>query len=647
VISASGLAKAHGAKQLFHDVTLRLVPGRRVAMVGGNGTGKTTLLEILIGLQSPDAGEVHRTKDLRIGYLPQELTETEDGTVLDTVLGGVPELRDLEQRLHRLADEVARTSGQDHERALSALGDAQHRFETLGGYAIEAEAHRLMSGLGFAANDAGRPLTELSGGWRMRAALARLLLAQPDVLVLDEPTNHLDTDSTAWLEDTLVAFPGALFFISHDRDFIDAVAERVLELAGGTTTEYTGGFAEFVVQREERLSQIQSAASAQQKEIDRVERFVERFRYKATKSRQVQSRIKTLEKLERIEVPNLRTLSARFAFPEPRRSSRVVAELSGVSVGYEGDAVLSGVDLVIERGQKFGLVGPNGAGKTTLLRLLLGELAPLAGTCTMGANVDVAYFAQHQVERLHLERTVLQEFQSAVGDAPRGRNLRTVLGSFGFPGDAADRRVGELSGGERTRLALGKIMVDPVNLLVLDEPTNHLDLASCDVLEDALRAYPGTVLLVSHDRYLIREIADGLIAVREGRARMFPGVDEDVLSGRRSTTTAASSASQPVSKPANERVARRVSAADDRNRRQEATRDLRKRIERIERDLGRAEAEVADLQRELSDPAVYDDHEKVRELADRHDAAKDRAASLMETWVAAHDDLERVERRFG
>jgi ATP-binding cassette subfamily F protein 3 len=643
VISVSGLAKAHGAKQLFHDVSLRLVPGRRVALVGGNGTGKTTLLEILIGLQAADSGEVHRTKDLKVGYLPQEITETEDGSVLDTVLGGVPELRELEHRLHHLADEVATTTGLVHDRALAEFGDAQHRYETLGGYAIEAEAHRVLSGLGFAPSDAARPLTELSGGWRMRAALARLLLAQPDVLVLDEPTNHLDTDSTAWLEDTLVAYSGALFFVSHDRDFIDAVAERVMELAAGTTTEYVGGFAEFVVQREERMSQLQSAASAQQKQIDRVERFVERFRYKATKARQVQSREKTLEKLERIEVPDQKTLTARFAFPEPRRSSRVVAELSGVSVGYDGDAVLSGVDLVIERGQKLGLVGPNGAGKTTLLRLLLGELTPLAGTCTMGANVDIAYFAQHQVERLNLERTVLQEFQAAVGDAPRGRNLRTVLGSFGFPGDAAERRVGELSGGERTRLALGKIMVDPVNLLVLDEPTNHLDLASCDVLEDALRAYPGTVLLVSHDRYLIREIADGLIAVREGRARLFPGVDEEVLSGRRSTATAASSAS----KPANERVARRVTAADDRSRRHDATKDLRKRIERLERDLGRAEAEVADLQRELSDPAIYDDHEKVRAVAERHDAAKGRAASLMENWVATHDELERVERRLG
>jgi ATP-binding cassette subfamily F protein 3 len=474
-------------------------------------------------------------------------------------------------------------------------------------------------------------------------------LAQPDVLILDEPTNHLDTDSVTWLEDTLSSYAGAVLFVSHDRDFIDAVAERVIELAAGTATEYVGGFAEFVVQREERLARLRSQADRQARDIAHIERFVERFRYKATKARQVQSRIKTLEKLDRIEVPDHRTRVARFGFPPPQRSSRLVAELVDVTVGYDGVAVLSAVDFAVERGEKVALVGPNGAGKTTLLRLLLGELAPMKGTCTIGANVDMAYFAQHQVEALDLERTALQEIQAAAGTALRDRNLRSVLGSFGFSGEAADRKVAALSGGERTRLALAKTMINPVNLLVLDEPTNHLDLASCDVLEDALDAYPGTIVLVTHDRYLIREVATSLVAVRDGRARLHPGVDEAILSPHAAPSTPVPAPAAPAARstrPGQVRSVQKRSAAEVRQARAAATKELKRKVERLERDLGRAETAVADLQRQLAEPEIYEDHEKVRLLVAAHDEAKDRAASLMDQWLEAQGALDRAEARF-
>ena len=637
MITVSGLAKSYGARVLFRDVTFQLSHGRRVALVGGNGTGKTTLLEIVLGTTEPDGGEVHRPKDLTVGYLPQEITEWGSGSVLDEVLAGRPEIRELEHRLARLHDEIAVTASDAHERALAAYGEAQHRFELLGGYAVEADAQRVMAGLGFAPGDAARPLVDMSGGWRMRAALGRLLLAQPAVLLLDEPTNHLDTDSVTWLEDTLSSYAGAVLFVSHDRDFIDAVAERVIELAGGTTTEYVGGFAEFVVQREERLSTVRAAAARQARDVAHIERFVERFRYKATKARQVQSRVKTLEKLERIEVPDHRTKVARFGFPPPRRSSRLVAELRGVTVGYDGTPVLTDVSFALERGEKLALVGPNGAGKTTLVRLLLGELEPMLGTCTIGTNVDAAYFAQHQVETLDLQRSALQEIQAAAGTAYKDRNLRSVLGSFGFSGEAADRKVADLSGGEQTRLALAKTMINPVNLLVLDEPTNHLDLASCDVLEDALDAYPGTIVLVTHDRYLIREIATSLLAVRDGQARLHAGVEESVLSPHAPVQPV-----MPSARPVQERAATKRSAAERRQARSTATRDLKKRVEQLERDLGRAETAVADLQRQLADPDLYRDNDKVRLLVAEHDEAKDRAASLMEQWLEAHSALERA-----
>jgi ATP-binding cassette subfamily F protein 3 len=633
MLSASGLTLSHGARPILSGVSLRVVAGQKVALVGGNGTGKTTLLEVLVGLRPPDSGEVHRPRDQRIGYLPQELTDRPTGRVIDEVLAGAEHLRALEYELETLTRRIAETTGAEHDRVLAAYGEAQSRFEQLGGYALEANARRILGGLGFGDRDMDRPFAELSGGWRMRAALARLLLAEPDVLVLDEPTNHLDTDSVAWLEEQLRAFAGALLFVSHDRDFIDAIADRVVELSAGTTTEYQGGFAEFVVQREERLASLEAAAANQARQIAKVERFVERFRYKATKARQVQSRIKTLEKLERIAVPEPRELRARFGFPPPQRSSRVVVEVQGATVGYDGEPVLRDVNLVVERGHKLALVGPNGAGKSTLLRLLTGELEPMEGTARLGANVDVAHFAQHQVDVLPLDRTVLQVFTAAAGPQPKQRNLRTVLGSFGFPGDSVDRRVGDLSGGERTRLALGMTMVNPVNLLVLDEPTNHLDLPSCDLLEDALVAYPGTVLLVSHDRHLIRSVADDLLEVRDGRARLHPGVDEAVLTP--SFTGGTVGPTRP-SEPTPKVKARPPKPPGP----TPAQRELRRQVERVERQLAEAEAEVAELNRLLSDPDIYGNPDQVAELSVRFGEAKDRAAALMDEWEAAATALE-------
>ena len=653
MITVSGLSKSFGGRTLFDGVTFKLVPGRRVALVGGNGVGKTTLLEIIVGDQKPDSGEVHVGRDTRIGYLPQELTEQVDGTVLAEVLRGAAHVTDLEAQLVRLAEDVAMTGpgGSDpdpvaHEQALAAYGEAQHRFETLGGYGVEAEARRVLAGLGFTSEDADRPVQELSGGWRMRVALARLMLSAPDLLVLDEPTNHLDVESVAWLEQHLVNWPGAILFVSHDRDFLDAVAERIVEIAHGRAVEYACGFAEFVIQREERIAAAEAAAAQQQRQLASTERFIERFRYKATKARQVQSRIKALEKIERLQPPPRKELVAKFAFPPPRRSSRVVVEAAGASAGFDGVPVLRDVDLVVERGQKLALIGPNGAGKTTLLRLLLGRLQPMSGTVALGNNVDIAEFAQHQVESLRFDRTVLEELRSAVGEE-KGRNLRTVLGSFGFRGDAADRRVADLSGGERTRLALARIMVDPVNLLVLDEPTNHLVLPSCDVLEEALLAYPGTVLLVTHDRYLIRSVADALVEVRDGRVVYHPGVDEEILAPRGVTAAAGSatvgsngSGGQGSSTRRPNKAEQRRLTAEERRAREKRSKELKARVAKLERQVQRAEAEVARLAEQLADPDIYDDHQKVRELADAHDAGRANVERLMEEWEQAQTQLD-------
>jgi len=657
MLTASGLSKSFGGRTLFRDVTLELRPGRRVALVGGNGNGKTTLINILLGETDPDEGAVHRPNDMQIGYLPQDLADDPQGTVLEEAMSGDARMQAARARLAELETKLTDSSGaEDQDKIIQAYSDAQAHFEQLGGYSAEADAHRVLAGLGFKGTDGDRPLAELSGGWRMRAALARLLVAKPEILILDEPTNHLDVDSVAWLERQLAAWPTALLFVSHDRDFIDAVAERVIELAAGTTTEYVGGFAEFVVQREERIAAAEAAAAGQARKVADVERFIERFRYKATKSRQVQSRIKTLEKLDRIEVPTREAVKAKFSFPEPRRSSRVVVEFDGVDAGYDGNPLLTDVNMVVERGQKIALIGPNGAGKSTLVKMMLGELAPIAGTVTLGNNVDVATFAQHQTEVLDESRSGHAELMATMGDLGM-RNLRTILGSFGFSGDAADRLIGELSGGERTRLALAKTMIHPVNLLVLDEPTNHLDLPSCDLLEEALQAYPGTVIIVTHDRHLIRNVAEALVEVRDGKVTWHDGVaeellmpgDADVVQTRKEPSKQATpgSASPKSGKKAGKnssqnRQAAKRDQAQNRNQRHQDTKKLKNEIRSVEKKWQKAEDRVAELQAELADPEVYEDGAKVAELAKAFDTAKDQAAELSQRWETLASRLEAM-----
>lgn len=602
--------------------------------------GKTTILEIVVGVGEADSGEVSRQKDLRIGYLPQELLDAWQGTVLDEVMSGASYILDLEAQMRSLEAELASGDSDVMER----YGELQSQFEQLGGYQLEPEARRILGGLGFTTPDMDRKLAEMSGGWQMRAALARLLLQKPDVLVLDEPTNHLDVDSVLWLEQQLASFPGAILFVSHDRDFIDNVAERVIEVARMTATEYVGGFAEFVVLREERIRMAEAAAANQARKIAHAEQFIERFRYKATKARQVQSRIKTLEKLDKIEVPQIEELRLSFGFPEPRRSSRVVVELVDASIGYDGGPpVVQNVNLVVERGQKIGLIGPNGAGKSTVLKAILGQLKPDKGTCELGNNVDVAYFAQHQVDALDLTKTVAQEFKMKVGEQPKSRNFRTVLGSFGFSGDAVDRKIIDLSGGERTRLALAATMCNPVNLLVLDEPTNHLDIASCDVLEDALSVYPGTVLLVSHDRYLVRNVAESLVVVREGLVTQYLDVEEQILNpgGGGSATSSRLSQSAPVGgRKSDKRKAEKRAEAEDRNDKSKRTKELRKRVGRLERQVGRADEVVTGLEAQLADPAAYAEGEGVAELLRTHEKAKVKAAELLREWEQAAEQLD-------
>jgi ATP-binding cassette, subfamily F, member 3 len=680
MIQLAQLHKTFGDRVLFDQVTWQIGDRERVGLCGPNGAGKTTLLKMLAGLEEPDAGQVVTPSGLTVGYLPQDGLSHSGRTLFDEAASAFAGLLAQKAELHalelRLGD--ADVPEGEHEAMLVRYAELQERFRRDDGYSIDLRIATVLRGLGFAADDFQKPTETFSGGWQMRIALARLLLGRPGLLLLDEPTNHLDLEARNWLEEYLADYPHAVILVSHDRYFLDAVVTRITDVNLRTLTDYVGNYSKYVELRDAMLERLRQAKRDQDEEVARVKMFIDRFRYQATKAAQVQSRIKMLEKVVPIEVPPERK-RVRFSFPAAPKSGRAVLELKGVKKAYGATRVFEGVDLLIERGDRVALIGPNGAGKSTLMRILSGVEAPDAGTRTEGHQVVMQYFAQDEATRLEPTRTVYETLEagSPVQMVPA---IRTILGGFLFGGDDIYKKAGVLSGGERTRLAVARMLLRPANTLLLDEPTNHLDMDSKDVLLDALEDFGGTLILVSHDRYFIDKLATKIIDVGGGQARVYPGGYEDYrwsLAKRAEEAEAkasAASAPKPVAKPApqppaakagppqaNQRPAAKPAPAPatrpapdsrEERKRQEAEERRRKRareavegrIATLEATIAEREAAMKALEATMSAPGFYGDHDASKPTIDRHQALMWELGDLMHRWEELQQELEAVGR---
>ncbi len=678
MIHVEGLTKRYGERVLLDHVSWHVKKRDRIGLSGPNGAGKTTLLKMLAGLEEPDEGVIRMASDTTIGYLPQDGIVHHGRTVYDEVVLAFEELLALKAEQHQIEDRLAHATedGGDHEKLLERYSEVTERFKQLGGYETDARVADVLKGLGFSLADQKRNTEEFSGGWQMRIALAKLLLARPNLLLMDEPTNHLDLPARNWLEEYLGEYPGSVVLVSHDRYFLDSTVKRITEVGLKTLTDYHGNYSKYVIEHQLAMERLLEAHRRQSEEIEKTEAFINKFRYQATKARQVQSRIKLLDRVERIEIPPQRK-KIRFKFPEAPKAGRVVLELRAVNRSYGTSVVLEHVDLLVERGDRIALVGPNGAGKSTLMRILAGVDAPSTGSRTLGHQVVLDYFAQDQAAILSQTRSVHDEM-SSVSSLAMAPMIRSILGGFLFSGDDVYKKCGVLSGGERNRLALAKMLLNASNLLLLDEPTNHLDLDSKEVLLDALADYGGTLVFVSHDRYFVDRLANKVIEIGGGAAPLYPGGYEEFLDWKKqraaglavapaagrawvdeTKTVTGKMAAGPAKavlaqKPAAPRtpeapkaqrdpLAPRLRPKDARPERALVEREEKKRKQRLaemERRVAEKEQAVKQLEAQMASPGFYDDRARAEKAAEDHKALMWEVGELMSQWEMLAGEVE-------
>lgn len=634
MIQLVNLHMEFGGRVLFEDVSWKINPKDRIALIGANGTGKSTLLKIICGEMTPTSGHVVFPRHWRIGYLPQHGLHARGKPLMDEVLTAFAEVVTLHEQIRSVERQLAELSHESsqYEKRLDEYGALQHRFEDLGGFAVEAKAARILSGLGFAQEDYQKPCEAFSGGWQMRIALAKLLLQQPDTLLLDEPTNHLDVESIEWLELYLKDYDGSVLMVSHDRYFIDTVCNRITELDRRAFTHYVGSYDAYEEQKAQAEEQLLNSYERQQDELKRIQVFIDRFRYKATKARQVQSRVKMLERMDKIVLPDEERKAVHFRFPQPVKSGRIVLEIEDVHRSFGDRHVLRGVNLTLERGDRVALVGPNGAGKSTLLKILTGGLSCDRGAVQTGHNVTMEYFAQQQADHLNPDHSVYEEvFLESSGQPPLV--LRTILGAFLFSGDDINKKVRVLSGGERARLAFAKMLLNPANFIILDEPTNHIDAQTKDILLGALMDYEGTLLVVSHDRHFVDMLVNKVAELRQGSILWHIGTYQEYLEKRKQreqtvalTPVDTSAKSAQKEQWLNQKEKQKQHLAKKRKGEKERA-DLEKQIEASEK---RKET----LAIMLADPDIYKQSEKAIRIQDEYRDVEKEIESLYRKWEA-------------
>ncbi len=652
MLNVTGISKSYSDQELFSGVSFNVGMSDRIAVIGRNGTGKTTLFEIIAGNIMPDSGSISLRRDTAIGYLRQDVQTSSGRALLEHVSSSSHVVSDLAHKIRLIQEGLAEEKDKETVTGLlKELGELQHLYEAKGGYDSEHEAKIVLSGLGFAESDFGRALSEFSGGWQTRIELARLLFLNPDILLLDEPTNYLDLETQRWFENYLKRYHGAVLVTSHDRAFLNNVASKILSIEDDGVIFYRGNYDSYVLAREKDIKTQQAAARRQELKISRQMRFIERFRAKNTRASQVQSRIKQLEKMERVTVPRS-TKKIKFNFPEPPRSGRVVIELKHVDKSYGQHVVYRDLNLALERGDRAAIVGINGAGKTTLLRILAGVLPFESGQRIIGHNVTTAYFAQYYIESLNPRSSIIEELRSAAPDEPEQR-LRGLLGAFLFSGDDVTKNISVLSGGEKTRVAIARMLIRPANFLLLDEPTNHLDIPSREILTDALNAYKGTLCFITHDRMLIREIANKIIEVRDGRITVFLGSYDDYLQQSAAsyavtnTEENRSHGRQPHGLSTTVQKRRRKALeARLRNEYYRVISPINQRIAAIEQEVTVITERIKEIEPIMADPAHYEDPQNIVAVNREYAVLRKKVARLTNEWDGLTVVAERLQLEY-